>query len=130
MYEQSYTFTFEAAHELARAVNETPSPDAAHPYARLHGHSFAATVTLRAETVSEAGWIVDFAALRAACAAVKDQLDHRLLNDVPGLGAPTLERLAAWIHGELAKTLSGVYRVDVERPTLKERVSYYNSERA
>ena len=49
MLEQSYRFTFEAAHELGQNVADQPE----HPYARIHGHSFEATVTLRAEADAE-----------------------------------------------------------------------------
>ena len=125
MYEQSYTFSFEAAHELSSALKtDADGQKGAHPYARLHGQSFVVTITLRTAELSGPGWVEDFAAVRAACEALKEKLDHRLLNDVPGLGAPTLERLAAWIHRELSPALPALARVEAARPTLSERVAY------
>ena len=56
-----------------------------------------------------------------------EALDHRLLNEVDGLGAPTLENIAAWIFAALKDELQALYRVDVARPTLKERVAYYSA---
>jgi 6-pyruvoyltetrahydropterin/6-carboxytetrahydropterin synthase len=120
MYEQSYNFTFEAAHELA--ANATAAPG--HAYSRLHGHSFAVTLTLRAESLGEKGWIVDFAELRGIADGVKAELDHRLLNEIKGLERPTLENIARWIFERAAEKSSMIARVDVARPTLNERVAY------
>lgn len=41
--------------------------------------------------------VVDLAHLRRALDAVRDRLDHRLLDEVPGLGPATLENLCAFI---------------------------------
>jgi 6-pyruvoyltetrahydropterin/6-carboxytetrahydropterin synthase len=48
---------------------------------------------------------MDFADLRDAFEPVRDQLDHRYLNEVPGLENPTSEILARWIWDRLAATL-------------------------
>lgn len=121
MYEQSYQFTFEAAHDLADNVRG----ESDHPYARVHGHSFVVTVTLRAGALAPEGWIMDYAALRKACERVQGRLDHRLLNDIPGLERPTLENTAAWIFKAFAPDAPALWRVEVARPTLGERVAYY-----
>ena len=121
MYEQSYQFAFEAAHDLADNVGR----DGDHPYARLHGHSFIVTVTLRAAALAPEGWIMDFAALRTICDSVRDRLDHRLLNTIPGLERPTLENTAAWIFRAFEKEAPALWRVELSRPTLNERVAYY-----
>ncbi len=121
MYEQSYRFTFEAAHDLA----ETVKGDSDHLYARLHGHSFVATLTLRTERLAPEGWIIDFAELKAICAEIHDRLDHRFLNTIAGLEQPTLENTAAWIFAEAARRAPKLYKVDLARPTLNERVAYY-----
>ncbi len=120
MYEQSYQFTFEAAHDLAEAVKG----DSDHPYARIHGHSFVATLTLRAESLAPEGWIMDFSSLRDICDRLRARLDHRLLNAIPGLERPTLENIAAWIFKAAASDAPALYRIDLARPTLHERVAY------
>jgi 6-pyruvoyltetrahydropterin/6-carboxytetrahydropterin synthase len=51
------------------------------------------------------GWVLDFAALQALWAPVHATLDHRVLNEVPGLENPTSERLALWIWRALAGPL-------------------------
>ncbi len=121
MYEQSYEFAFEAAHDLAENVKG----EGDHPYARVHGHSFIVTVTLRAGALAPEGWIMDYAELRRIAECVRDRLDHRLLNTIPGLERPTLENTAAWIFKAFENETAALWRVEIARPTLKERVAYY-----
>jgi 6-pyruvoyltetrahydropterin/6-carboxytetrahydropterin synthase len=121
VYEQSYQFAFEAAHDLADNVKGQGD----HPYARVHGHSFIVTLTLRASVLAPEGWIMDYAALRRICDGVRDRLDHRLLNTIPGLERPTLENTAAWIFKAFEPQTPALWRVEVARPTLNERVAYY-----
>jgi 6-pyruvoyltetrahydropterin/6-carboxytetrahydropterin synthase len=110
-------FAFDAAHFLPTAAE-------GHPYRRMHGHSFSAEVALAGTPDPAAGWLVDFAVIEAALAALRDRLDHRLLNDIPGLAVPTLETLAAWIYGELEAKLPGLARVTVRRPSSGESCTY------
>ena len=117
MYEQSYSFGFEAAHELGGNV------EAGHDYAHVHGHSFEVTVTLRGEPGPQ-GWLRDFAEVRAACEGVRLRLDHRLLNRIDGLSVPTLETLAKWIYERLAPALPELAVVAVARPSLREGVAF------
>lgn len=121
MYEQSYQFTFEAAHDLAETVRGQDD----HPYSRIHGHSFVVTLTLRAEKLAPEGWIIDFAKLREICDGLHARLDHRLLNAIPGLERPTLENAAAWIFAAAVAQAPALYKVELCRPTLNERVAYY-----
>jgi 6-pyruvoyltetrahydropterin/6-carboxytetrahydropterin synthase len=51
------------------------------------------------------GWVMDFADLAEAFAPLRDQLDHRYLNEVGGLENPTSETLARWIWDQLAGVL-------------------------
>lgn len=104
--EISKSFGFEAAHLL-------PNVAPGHKCGRLHGHSFRATIFVGGEPGAESGWIRDFAELTDAWQPLADQLDHRYLNDVPGLENPTSELLAAWIWDRLIKTLPDLTRVVV-----------------
>jgi 6-pyruvoyltetrahydropterin/6-carboxytetrahydropterin synthase len=88
------TFGFESAHRL-------PHVPEGHKCARLHGHSFRVTLRVRGPVDAHTGWICDFADLDAAWQPLHAQLDHRLLNEVEGLGNPTSEVLAAWIAARL-----------------------------
>lgn len=91
-------FTFEAAHRL-------PNVPDGHKCARLHGHSFRVEVHVAGEVGATSGWVMDFADIKQAFASLAEQLDHRYLNEVPGLDNPTSEVLARWIWRGLADHL-------------------------
>lgn len=99
-------FSFEAAHRLPNVP-----PD--HKCARLHGHSFHVRVTVEGPLGPESGWVMDFADIKAAYRPVHDRLDHRYLNEIPGLENPTSEILARWIWRELAPALPGLAAIEV-----------------
>lgn len=100
-------FAFEAAHLL-------PHVPAGHKCRRLHGHSFRVEVRVRGEPDPALGWVMDFADLKAAWAPLDALLDHRYLNDVPGLENPTSEVLARWIWERLRPALFGLCAVTVQ----------------
>jgi 6-pyruvoyltetrahydropterin/6-carboxytetrahydropterin synthase len=84
------TFQFEAAHLL-------PHLPETHKCRRLHGHSFRVDVAVAGECDPELGWLMDYAEIAAAFHPIWQQLDHRYLNEIPGLENPTSEKVAAWI---------------------------------
>jgi len=45
----------------------------------------------------DSGWVMDFGDIKAAFEPLRDALDHRYLNDIPGLENPTSENIAIWI---------------------------------
>ena len=99
-------FGFEAAHRL-------PNVPEGHQCARLHGHSFKVAVHVRGPLDPTLGWVMDFAELKQAWRPLDEALDHRYLNDVPGLENPTSEVLARWIWERLAPTLPGLSQIVV-----------------
>ncbi|HNA30687.1 MAG TPA: 6-carboxytetrahydropterin synthase QueD [Thiobacillaceae bacterium] len=99
-------FDLECARRLPRLPQE-------HPCARLHGHSFRVEIRVAGPLDSDLGWVVDFADIRTAWQAVHDALDHRCLNDVPGLENPTTEHLARWIWARLKPALPGISLIQV-----------------
>ncbi len=110
-------FYFEAAHYLPSAAPGTAN-------ARVHGHSFRARVTLEGEPDLATGYIVHFDDLSTAIAAAQDELDHRLLNDVPGLAAPTLERIAVWLWNRLDNRVAGLAEILIARDSCREGCIY------
>lgn len=106
--ELSYRFGFDAAHYFAHFP-------AGHPNHGMHGHSFQVEVAVRGAPDPRTGFIVDFAELERTCAEIREMLDHRVLNEVEGLGQPSLENLCAWIWRRLAPRFSALSRVTVRR---------------
>lgn len=100
------TFRFEAAHFLP-AVPDT------HRCKRVHGHSYRIDVHVAGALDPTTGWVVDFYDIEAAFEPVMAALDHRLLNDVPGLANPTAELIAVWIFQKLQASVDGIRQVVV-----------------
>ena len=100
------SFRIEAAHRLPRLPAD-------HKCSRLHGHSFRVIVRVAGEVDPEFGWVVDYAEIKAAFAPLFDALDHRYLNEVPGLENPTSEVLAVWVWERLAPRLPGLSAVEI-----------------
>lgn len=89
------SFGFEAAHFLP-ALPET------HKCRRIHGHSFRVAVTS-----------VNAGKIAGALNELYERLDHRLLNDLPGLENPTSEMLVEWLRNELEKRKSSFNEIMV-----------------
>lgn len=99
-------FHIEAAHRL-------PHVPPGHKCARLHGHSFVVDVHVEGPLDPVLGWVMDFADIKRVFAPIHERLDHRYLNEVPGLENPTSENLALWIWRELEPLLPGLAEVVV-----------------
>lgn len=107
-YELTQRFFFEAAHTLRREHEADASR-------RIHGHTYRAKVTVGGEPDARSGMVVDLAVLREAIEQVRGQLDHRLLDEVEGLGAATLENLCRFIHDRVGRPDWRVVSVEVGR---------------
>jgi len=110
-------FHFEAAHFL-------PSAPPGHPNARVHGHSFRVRVTVDGEPDPETGLVLHLEDLESALENARDALDHRLLNEVEGLAAPTLERVAVWLWDRLHNRLPGLAEIEIARDSCHEGCIY------
>lgn len=110
-------FFFEAAHYL----NSAPSD---HPNARIHGHSFRVRVTLNGEPAPSTGLIMHFSDLEEAMKDIKDQLDHRLLNEIEGLQTATLETITRWIWDQAKPKIPTLCEVAVSRDSCMEGCVY------
>lgn len=120
MFELEKDVRFEAAHKL-------PGHDG--KCARLHGHSWRATVRIGGEQLitegPKAGMLLDYGTLKDVVAPlVEEKLDHHYLNESIPLENPTSESIARWLALEVAKGLeragvSGI-RVSLLAVTIEE----------
>lgn len=108
MHELTQRFIFEAAHTLHREF-ETDSSK------RIHGHTYHAEITVAGEPDPKTGMLMDLAVLRGVIAEVREALDHRLLDEVHGLGPPTLENLCSYIAKVVLPRTIGLQAVKVWR---------------
>ena len=116
-FELTKTFRFEAAHSL-------PNVPEGHKCRRLHGHSYRVDVHVAGEPGADTGWVVDFGDIKQAVAPVLDKLDHRCLNDIPGLENSTSELLCKYLWDRIQPhlpTLSAitVWESDTSRCTYR-----------
>lgn len=93
----SKMFDFDAAHWL-------PNVEDGHKCKRLHGHTYRVEVGCSG-IIDRRGMVVDYAEIADAWKPVENELDHRLLNDIPGLENPTTEVVAPWIMAKLVAAL-------------------------
>ena len=100
------SFTFDAAHWL-------PTFPDGHKCRRMHGHTFRAEVVVHGEVDPQTGYLIDYGELKAAIKPIEDQLDHHVLNDVPGLENPTSENLSRWIYDRLKESVPPLSAVRV-----------------
>ncbi|MEZ5936832.1 MAG: 6-carboxytetrahydropterin synthase [Hyphomonadaceae bacterium] len=117
MFEVSVSAAFEAAHY----IDAKGGPDA---YRTIHGHSFLVTATAAAEKPDPNGWVIDLGVFEQALKDVVGELDHAMLNDVPGLEQPTFENLLVWIDGKLQAKGVSASCLEIERPILRQRAVY------
>ena len=110
------SFTFEAAHWL-------PSFPEGHKCRRMHGHSFRVDVVVAGPLDPARGYLMDYGDIKALTAPLERDLDHRCLNEVPGLENPTSEMIAKWVWDRLRPQLPQLAQVVVHE-TCTSRCEY------
>ena len=112
MFEIRKSFRFESAHKL-------PQMPEGHKCARLHGHSFMATVVVRGE-LDQAGLVMDYGEVKTRVQPVIDRLDHQYLNEIPGLENPSSEVLAKWIFDQTKSLIPNLYQIIISETCTSE----------
>ena len=104
-------FSFDSAHFL-------PNVPEGHKCRNMHGHTYRLKVFIEGQPDPKLGWIMDFKELKDALSGVIEQLDHRLINDIPGLENPTAENITIWIWNQIKPMLTNLSRIELyETPT-------------
>ena len=94
----SKTFRFSASHSI-------PSLPEGHKCKRLHGHTYHVELIFEGK-LDEHGFVIDYGDLDVFLHWLKENLDHRHLNDIlPGTSA---EQIAKYIYENCGFDLNGV----------------------
>jgi 6-pyruvoyltetrahydropterin/6-carboxytetrahydropterin synthase len=104
-------FHFDAAHTLKREIEADSSK-------RIHGHTYFAEITLCGQPDAKTGMVIDLGLVRQEIEVLRERLDHHMLDDVQGLGIPTLENICQFIANCLEARLRGLTRVKVWRDSI------------
>jgi 6-pyruvoyltetrahydropterin/6-carboxytetrahydropterin synthase len=104
-------FTFDSAHFL-------PNVPDGHKCKEMHGHTYRLRIWIKGQPDPKLGWVMDFAVLKGVVKPVVAELDHKCMNNVPGLENPTCELIAVWIWNRLKPLLPAMDHLELhETPT-------------
>ncbi|HMO32872.1 MAG TPA: 6-carboxytetrahydropterin synthase QueD [Lacibacter sp.] len=104
-------FTFDAAHFL-------PQVPEGHKCREIHGHTYLLTVFVEGDPDPLLGWVLDFADLKQAVEPVIKEVDHKFLNQLPGLENPTCELIAVWLWNRIKPLVPQLSKIELyETPT-------------
>lgn len=96
----SRRYHFEAAHYL-------PYVRPGHKCARMHGHNYEIVVSCMRRDVDSVGFVIDFWDLDKVVQPLVDEIDHRTLNEMPGLSNPTAEYIAKYFCERIQNIMQG-----------------------
>lgn len=104
-------FTFDSAHFL-------PNVPDGHKCKEIHGHTYRVVFYFEGELNPELGWVMDFGDLKQVLEPTIKRIDHKLMNNIPGLENPTCERIAIWLWEQVKPSLPMLCKVELhETPT-------------
>lgn len=106
--------------ESARFLPNLPE---SHPCKRLHGHSFRITLRLQGSLDAKIGWLKDYHEIKKIVAPILAELDHRVLNEVPGLENPTSEKIAIYLFNKLNPLIEELVQIQISE-TMDTECSY------
>lgn len=100
-------FTFDSAHLL-------PNVPENHKCRQLHGHTYHLTAFVEGGLQKEMGWVLDFNDLNKIIKPIIELVDHKYLNDIPGLENPTTELFSIWLWDQIKPELSGLKKIELK----------------
>jgi len=124
MYEVTIKKIFSAAHILR---------DIGGKCEKLHGHNFTVEVSVVSKKLNKEGLLIDFRILEEWIDEILEELDHKLLNDIPYFKDinPSSENIARLIYDMIYEKIK-LKEIKISRITVWEsenaRVSYSGEE--
>jgi 6-pyruvoyltetrahydropterin/6-carboxytetrahydropterin synthase len=82
-------------------------------------------VVIRGKPDPKTGMVVDLGLFERVLEDARRGLDHRFLDDVPGLGPATMENLSVWIWSKVSAACGPLARVTVYRDSTGDTCSYF-----
>lgn len=112
MYELKVVTQFSAAHRLNNFYGKCEA---------LHGHNWKVEIFVQADSLDEAGLVLDFGKIKGHAKKMLDELDHTFLNELPAFQNqnPSSENLARYLFEQLGATIND-QRVRVTRVAVWE----------
>lgn len=107
-------------HFQVESARFLPQLDKNHPCAHMHGHSFKIILSFVGDVNPQIGWLIDYHQISQIMSPILKQIDHRVLNEVPGLENPTSENLAKWIYDQVKSRISFLISVNVSETPFTE----------
>jgi 6-pyruvoyltetrahydropterin/6-carboxytetrahydropterin synthase len=100
-------FSFDSAHFL-------PNVPEGHKCGNMHGHTYSLTVFIEGMPEQKSGWIIDYGDLKKIIKPIIEELDHHLLNEIPGLENPTSENLSIWLWNKIKPLLPNLKKIELK----------------
>ena len=79
----------------------------------MHGHTYRLIVYVKGDIDTNLGWVIDFSDLQTKVKEILKIIDHKVLNDIPGLDNPTCENLARWLWGKTRNLIPATCKIEL-----------------
>lgn len=88
----------------------------------LHGHNWKVELVVEGETLNDIEILIDFKELKKILKEVLEELDHRLINELPYFQEknPSSENIAQYIYLKVKEKLQDVPQIRVKEVTVFE----------
>lgn len=88
----------------------------------LHGHNWKVELVVEGETLNDIEILIDFKELKKILKEVLEELDHRLINELPYFQEknPSSENIAKYIYLKVKEKLQDVPQIRVKEVTVFE----------
>jgi 6-pyruvoyltetrahydropterin/6-carboxytetrahydropterin synthase len=117
LYQVKVKGTFAAAHYLSEYNGKCEN---------IHGHNYIIWVYARGQKLDKGNMLIDFGVLKKALKKVFEQLDHKMLNEIPFFESnPSAERIAEFVYIELKKILPNCPLYMVEAAETEDNIAAF-----
>lgn len=83
-----------------------------HKCKTVHGHRYDIRIEISG-AIDAQGWIIEYDQARSVLDDCVMSLDHKMLNEIEGLGNPTCELIVYWLKQRIERKLPSVSLIEV-----------------